>query len=291
MNQHFIPKMLLKNFVDRVTPGNHGVWIRQRGSETWERRGVKEVAALSNYYSIPADDGSLDDTLETSHFQKLESMATPIVRHYIEDRLPITPPQPYDVFVTFIANLICRHPKHVDRVKALAAAHAKDELRRKLEDPESFRRLSALYEHDTGKPFPHLVDPVGALDRFEVSIEHWAGVGFSMLGVDFMARRLGSAHVTFLCAPEGAAFVTGDVPYASHSKGRNQEAFYIPLSPRTAAVFSWHAEPRYVYHPLDAGLVDQINSEFLPYQSYIISSRADVVDTSTLSKWLTGEPQ
>src|SRR4051794_13571750 len=105
MQQHFVPKVLLSNFVDRQTKQNRGLWLWFKSSGRWERRALGAVASLSNFYSDVLPGGELDDTGE-KYMQRLESMIMPTLRYHIEARRRISPPIPDNAFVTFVATLI-----------------------------------------------------------------------------------------------------------------------------------------------------------------------------------------
>jgi hypothetical protein len=234
---------------------------------------------MSNFYSDVRPNGELDHTAEYQ-MQRLESTIMPTLRYHIEARRRISPPLPYDAFVTFVATLICRNPYRISDVKSEVTNRLLADLKTDFTSPEAFQNLRADFARRTGRSFPNLAEPQSALKHVRFEMNHFASVALSMLQMPALTERLGTAQIIFLCAPDVASFVTGDVPYLAYSDSAGTlTTLCVPLSPRTAAVFSWKAEPKYAYLDIDRATVLSVNSDIInASREYVICSSKDALD-------------
>src|SRR3954453_23050379 len=237
MNQHFVPRFLIENFVDPQSRGNRGVWVYRASTQQWSKRPTRRTASLDDFYTFLAANGDSDNTYE-DFMEKIETLLSPFVRDGIERRRRLSPPQPYDVFVAFCALLICRNPQTVRRTRDALVRRAYAELDRHFSTPEAFQKMRAEYHQHTGKDFPNFVDPRAVLANLKLDATHEAAIGFAGLALSSLNEVLGKCRVTFLCAPESSSFITSDVPYDIRTDNSGEISnVCVPLSPRTAALF------------------------------------------------------
>jgi hypothetical protein len=103
MNQHYVPKLLLKRFRD---PETGRLWRYQRGCDEITSITVKNAAQLPDFYATCDEQGNLDSTTLEATLQKGEVKVAPLLRRPLavgtlsmDDRL---------VFARFLAQLITR---------------------------------------------------------------------------------------------------------------------------------------------------------------------------------------
>jgi hypothetical protein len=290
MNQHFITRFLIENFIDESAPGNRGVWVYRASRKKWEKRPASRTASLEDYYSFVEKNGERDDTLEDL-MENIETKAAPIIRNTIEKGGRLAPPQPYDLFICFCALLICRNPATIERVKSTLALELVDEMKRDFGNQEAFQRLRADFKNDTGADFPNFVSPEELIGKFRFSATKAGGLGFSMMMLALLNEQLGRLHVRFLRAPTGRTFITSDSPYVIGSSASAEiEKLMVPLSPRTCAMFYPDIDSRYDYLSVDEETVDFVNQSVLnAAQEFVVAFSPDAVSEESLTKWVAAK--
>jgi len=286
LNQHFISRFLIENFVDESAPGNRGVWVVRARDGLWTKRSTRTTGSLEDFYTIVQEDGAHDDTLE-DFMEKIETQVAPIIRNGIELGRPLPPPQPYDVFVCFCALLICRNPSTFERVKETLVSNMVDEMKRDFADQESFQKFRSEFKEHTATDFPNYVDPAKVLSGFKVSVTREGGLGFSLLMLQPLNEYLGRLHVRFLRSPTDHTFITGDCPYViDTSQSGLIEQLLVPLSPRTCAMFYPDTETKYDYLDVDDQAVDRVNSSVLrAAREFLIAYSPDAVSEELVARW------
>jgi Protein of unknown function (DUF4238) len=291
LNQHFISRFLIENFVDESAPGNRGVWVYRASHEKWSKRPTRTTGALEDFYTLIEKNGDRDYTLE-DFMERIETQVAPIIRDGIEAGRRLSPPQPYDAFVCFCALLICRSPGTFERVKRSLVRQILDEMKLDFADQESFQRFRSEFKEHTATDFPNLVDPAKVLSNFQVSATKEGGIGFSMLMLQPLNEQLGRLHVRFLRSPSGRTFITSDCPYViGTSQPGLIEQLLVPLSPRTCAMFYPGAEPKYDYLDVQERDVDFVNYSVLgAAQEFLIAFSPDAVPEELITEWSAATP-
>jgi Protein of unknown function (DUF4238) len=292
LNQHFISRFLIENFVDESAPGNRGVWVYRASENKWEKRPTRKTGSLEDFYSFVEENGDRDDTLE-NFMEKIETQVAPIIRDGIEVARKLSQPQPYDVFVCFCALLICRNPATFEHVKSALVRQILDEMKRDFGNQAAFQRLRTEFKQHTGADFPNFVNPAEVIGKFKFSATKTGGLGFSMLMLEPLNEQLGRLHVRFLRAPSGRSFITSDSPYVvGPSEAAKIEQLLVPLSPRTCAMFYPDAELKYDYLDVQDRDVDSVNESVLSVaREFVIAFSPDAVSEEVLAKWATAKPR
>lgn len=104
-DQHFIPKLHLKNFTGNIPLGH--VWSYNKKTGEQNSATPQETGFSRHFYSIKRPDGSYDTTIE-DNLAKIESAASPIYRNLLDGKIPSGKAK-MD-FALFLASMYLRTP-------------------------------------------------------------------------------------------------------------------------------------------------------------------------------------
>ena len=133
INQHYVPKMLLRQFTDQ---NGYLFCCRRLGSESkiWKQKPCKAFRQ-KNLYTRYDNDGSIDQSIETEQFARLEGDASPIIDEIVEramkGRLLRLDKIQKEILLTFLIHQYRRAPEFQTIVE-----QNMDELIRQI--PEKF---------------------------------------------------------------------------------------------------------------------------------------------------------
>jgi hypothetical protein len=290
MNQHFVPKFLIEGFVNDSEPGNRGVWVYRASERRWSKRPTKKTAALEDFYTFADDTSPRDDTLE-EFMGRIEKQFAQILQNVIKTRRPLTPPQPFDIIVTFCALLICRNPDTVTRTGETLVREAKQVIAEAIATEESFQAFRAELHERAGIDFPNIVPEHRArlLTDFSVDATKAGSVGFAGLMLQVLPESLGHMAVTFYHTSSSRPFITSDLPYAviwSQENVGQIEQLVVPLSSCVTAVFDAGQMPTYRHLDASPAIVRQVNGAILSVAGdFLISRDPEVIPVQILERW------
>jgi hypothetical protein len=181
-NQHILPQMYLKHFVDPNTPPGMEpyVWRYDLAEHRWQRRAPKKVARKRHYYA------RFEPLLA-----EIESYGAIVIRK-LASRTPLTVREAQN-FSLFIAQLMFRTPQR--RAATVSWLDRKGEefvaglIQHWRETPEEFAALLRRYPDKSGKRVDISIDDV---ERSEVKLVPTSGalLKFSMMPMVGLSARL-----------------------------------------------------------------------------------------------------
>lgn len=120
-NQHYLPKLLLRNFVEPgESPGKEKIWVFDKSKSSTFRTNIRNVAAEGGFYEIGNDS---DSTTAESLLSRLEANAAQSLRKIVERRnLRVLSPSDRQWLMIFCAVQLIRVPNTRERQKAMGEA-------------------------------------------------------------------------------------------------------------------------------------------------------------------------
>lgn len=274
---HYLPKSYLAAWTDSGTIDGQVQVIDKFKGKAWAVKPVN-AAKETDLYMIDVSEvvGDIEATEIESFFGKIEDAAAPVIKRMISgDPMPDTADR--ESLMAFLAVLTLRVPARLRWI---------DEFLRKPVETV-YRRLAA-----EGK-LPEPEDPDLALKMKEwfdqglisIEIKQNARLDMMMAGVPTLAQLLTLRRWTVLRAQNGAGdLVCTDHPVllewikrapegASPGFGLENTAVFVPLSPSTALLGLWNAEPKNA--TLTEKQVTFWNGELLGLVDRFVFSRGD----------------
>jgi hypothetical protein len=115
-NQHYVPKLLLRNFASNLPAkrGKERIYVFDREKKCSFNPNIKNIAAEFGYYDLELPDGkvSFED-----HLSKLETRATDVIEKIKKERsLARLDQDDWAWFAIFCANLFSRGQSHREKM-------------------------------------------------------------------------------------------------------------------------------------------------------------------------------
>ncbi len=110
-NQHYLPRLYLKNFTSLKVPGK--VWVLRRGQQHWSDCGIKNVARSEHLHSILKSSGEWNHEVEQM-FSQIEREWKPLLEKVLNQH-PLTVPEE-SVFASGLGVLWHRTPTAVEPI-------------------------------------------------------------------------------------------------------------------------------------------------------------------------------
>src|SRR5262245_24937215 len=108
MNQHTVPKFLLRNF---TKDKKHRIWAYDKHNGTRFRPNIRNVASEKGFYDLPAD-APLGGSLEAG-LQQIEDRAAPILREVVgRKNIALLDNESREDLAVFFATLFARTKEH-----------------------------------------------------------------------------------------------------------------------------------------------------------------------------------
>lgn len=221
--------------MDPEPPPRH-VWIH-RPEQGWEKRAIKEVAALAGYFSFADDAGNETDELERL-LSRIESVAANLIRGKVRSRTPLTDEERMDLSL-FIATMQARVPGQREHVGEFMA-----EMGRKMmavtahtmkQDPRRWEAYKRRFEKDTGTKLPDDFQPED-LDpsHYKVTTNPQVSMALSFSTLEPVALMVANKGWRFVVTLDPTLFVTSDFPFGVYDPVTDG-TFYGPAlaSPKT----------------------------------------------------------
>jgi hypothetical protein len=219
-NQHYVPKLLLKNFAGNlpVKRGKERIYAFDREKRCSFNPNIKNIGAEFGYYDLELPEGkvSLEDTLN-----KIETKAARVIEKIKQERsLARLDPDDWALFAVFCANLFSRGHAHREKIEILESA-----LRKLTKGDESI--------------FPPKSDTISKAFALSQTIEATK---------EYHIHFSNKVHV-LMEAPKGEVFYIGDNPivlnnakdFGFHGNlglGVTGIEIYLPITPQlTIAMF------------------------------------------------------
>jgi Protein of unknown function (DUF4238) len=191
-DQHILPQMYLKHFVDPDTPPGMEpyVWRYDLAEQRWQRRAPKKVARKRYYYAFQNKNNQLVNTLEP-RLSPIESRGATLIRK-LASRTSLTEREAQD-FSLFIAQLMFRTPQ--SRVATASWLDRKcqefvaGQIQHWRENPEEFEEVVRRDRDKSGKRVDITIEDV---ERSKPKLEPRDGtlLGYSMMPTIGLAARL-----------------------------------------------------------------------------------------------------
>jgi hypothetical protein len=191
-DQHILPQMYLKHFVDPDTPPGMEpyVWRYDLAGHRWQRRAPKKVARKRYYYAFQNKNKQLVNTLEPL-LADIESHGATLIRK-LASQTPLTERE-QENFSLFIANLIFRTPQ--SRAATVSWLDRKcdevvaGQIQNWRENPGEFTALLTKYCGNSGKHVDISIDDVER-SRPKLVPRDGTLLGYSMMPTIGLAARL-----------------------------------------------------------------------------------------------------
>jgi len=243
---HYIPQFYQRLFLQSE---DARIWVYdKKGGEPRDQYPVN-TGVEKDLYTIPAQDGSPSDALETELFAILDGRASPILRRWSEPGTRMQQAEKAEIAV-FLAYMHTRVPRNIAFVNELGDVMAR-ELARSL--PRRHGDLRAFWDEfrasrgdpDAHPEFevmrPYLEDP----ERYsKITMNPKHALAFSLLATEAFIDSIRGMHWSLCDAASGSFFVTSDVPVVA----------FAPAPDGTVAMAGNLASPRLeVSFPLTTG--------------------------------------
>jgi hypothetical protein len=303
--QHYVPRAYLAHFTDPGTP--HGqepyIWVYDRDEIRPYARAPHKLAVRTHYYSILADSGEWDTTVETM-LAEVEGRAIPNIRKLIGGDPPESlPPDDREWLAYFIGLLSVRIPAFRDTVESFVADIGRRIGLLGAQHPDYFARtMRKVYEAKGEKP-PD-AEQIESIRQFVLSGEYDIKTN-PVLSLQTLiqmapvaAQYVHAYRWRVLRAPADTPFITSDHPVVLVSTRKLPPPFgwsagwetpwmeaTIPLSPATCLLVSLH-HPEGV-EEVDSSTVAEVNLRTASYAAEAVysSRRIDVEILNKPSNW------
>ena len=238
--------------------------------------------------------GVRDDTLE-GFMGKTEKEFAPILRHAIAMRRQLTPPQPFDLLVTFCALLIVRNPNTAAKTGKVLVRHAKQMIADTIATEESFQAARVELHEGTRIDFPNIIagDRSRLLTELSLTATKAASLGLAMLMLQRLPEDLAHMAISFYHAPPSYPFITSDVPYAMlwPPSAPAIDQLIVPLSASIAVVFDSGETSVYRHREASELNVRRVNANILAgAREFLVSRNPGILPYSLLERWSNASP-
>lgn len=225
--QHIVPRCYLRQFTDPNTPSGQEppVWIFERGSKRGKRRGIGNILAETDFYTLNLKDGGKDYSIEKSLAQ-IEGDYASVFENTIRAKTPLSRDD-HIALCAFVAAMLQRTLKQKEHIE-----NTYDKMISKAESLEQVRGLQP-----------------GISQRLREKKE-WAHKLSLIETIPEITKILLQMNLAIFCTNRRSVFITSDAPcflfnYRTQVQGlppafgqKNVEV-RMPLSPEFAVCFTW----------------------------------------------------
>jgi hypothetical protein len=191
-DQHILPQMYLRHFVDPDTPPGMEpyVWRYGLAEHRWKRRAPVNVAVKRYYNAFRNKNGQLVNTLEPA-LSPIEERGATLIRK-LASRTPLTEREAQD-FSLFIAQLTFRTPQSRAATTSWLDRRCEEfvagQIQHWRENPEEFEALVRRYRDKSGKSVEITIEDV---ERSALKLIPGAGtlLAYSMMPMLGLSARL-----------------------------------------------------------------------------------------------------
>lgn len=195
-NQHYVPKILLRNFISNgdANRGSEKIWVFDKSNSKISNPNIKNIAAQFSFYDTNVDGKAIS---VESILAELENCVSAVLSKLIEHRsATILSQEERTWFAIFCAAQFVRVENFRSQVKDMNAA-LKDKLQALGHDTDSVDGHKFLHGDDS------------EIKKFSIS--------FLMSSLRQFSAHFLQKHWFVMCAPEGQSFYLGDNPISLHN--------------------------------------------------------------------------
>lgn len=226
--QHIVPRCYLRQFTDPNVPSGHEppVWIFERGSKKGRRRGVGNILAETDFYTLKLEDGGKDYSIE-KNLAQIEGDYTGVFENKIRMKIPLNQ-EDHIALCAFVAAMLQRTLKQREYIESNY-----DELIAKAERLEQARGLPSR----TSKKLRDQKEWAHKLSLIETIPE--------------ITKILLQMNLAIFCTNGRGSFITSDAPcflfnyrtqwqrFIPPAFGQKHIEVRMPLSPDYTVCFTW----------------------------------------------------
>jgi len=257
--QHYIPQCYLREFTDKKTASKKEpiVWVFDKDGKNKRKDKVKNVLASNDLYTLKFK-GQKSYVIEET-LANLEGRYAQVFREKIKNKLPLNEEE-HIVLCAFVCAMLQRTLLQKDNMERFM-----DEL---IEHSEALERAHDA-EHEQSQEIRRQKENIHKLSVVDLLPD--------------ITKLLIQMNIAFLCAKQGAKFITSDNPCYLFNPDLQWQRFYgpglaqknvevsFPLSPEIKLCMSWSNLRGYIF--LEKDRVEEANRMTVGHcYKYIISN-------------------